>query len=82
MSTPGRSEAVAHIDVPSLDPAFDEVWQTLLTLTTVTDATWALIGGQMVLLHALEQGRIPPAISTDGDARRCSCPAARATCAD
>lgn len=52
MSRTNSWEAVAHIDVPSLDPAFDEVWQTLFTLTTVTDATWALIGGQMLLLHA------------------------------
>ena len=30
-------------------------------------APWTLIGGQMVLLHALEHGHVPPPISQDGD---------------
>jgi hypothetical protein len=28
---------------------------------------WTLVGGQMVLLHAVEHGTVPPQLSQDGD---------------
>ena len=39
----------------------------LLDLGEQLTVGWALVGGQMVLLHALEHGRVPPQISQDGD---------------
>ena len=55
------------IELPLLPPPVDELWHTLLDLGDQLDVRWALIGGQMVLLHAIEHGQIPPQISQDGD---------------
>ena len=52
---------------PPLAAPFDQLWHLLLDLTELPVA-WTLIGGQMVLLHALEHGQVPPQISQDGDA--------------
>lgn len=57
----------AVIDLPALPPPVDQVWHTLLDLGERLDVPWALIGGQMVLLHAIEHGQVPPQISQDGD---------------
>lgn len=53
--------------VPSLGPPVDEVWSTLLDLSEGVEAAWTVVGGQMVLLLALEHGVVPPQISQDGD---------------
>jgi hypothetical protein len=45
----------------------DELWQVLLDLGDTLTAPWVLVGGQMVLLHALEHGQVPPQISQDAD---------------
>jgi hypothetical protein len=55
------------IELPVLPPPVDELWHTLLDLGDQLDVPWALIGGQMVLLHAIEHGRVPPQVSQDGD---------------
>jgi hypothetical protein len=39
----------------------------LLDLGEQSEVPWTLIGGQMVLLHALEHGTFPPQVSQDGD---------------
>ena len=44
----------------------DQLWDVLLDLGA-SRLPWTLIGGQMVLLHALEHGQMPPVISQDGD---------------
>lgn len=66
--TNAAGPATVRVRVPSLDPDFDAVWSTLLDLAVVPGAVWSLVGGQMVLLHAIEHDRMPPVISTDGDA--------------
>lgn len=55
------------IELPLVPPPVDELWHTLLDLGEQLDVPWALIGGQMVLLHAIEHGQIPPLVSQDGD---------------
>lgn len=57
--------AVVHL--PSLPPPVDELWHTLLDLGDLLAVPWTLVGGQMVLLHAIEHGQVPPQVSQDGD---------------
>ena len=45
----------------------DELWDALIELSDVGPGEWTRIGGQMVFLHAIEQGVIPPRVSTDLD---------------
>jgi hypothetical protein len=54
------------ITLPPLGSAVDALWEVLLDLSELP-IRWTLIGGQMVLLHALEHGQVPPQISQDGD---------------
>lgn len=54
------------IVLPPLGAPVDQLWHVLLDLSEIP-VRWTLIGGQMVLLHALEHGRVPPQISQDGD---------------
>ena len=55
------------IELPPLATPVDQLWHVLLDLGEQLTVGWALVGGQMVLLHALEHGRVPPQISQDGD---------------
>lgn len=55
------------VELPVLPPPVDDLWHTLLDLGDSLDVPWALIGGQMVLLHAIENGQVPPQVSQDGD---------------
>ena len=55
------------IELPPLAAPVDELWHVLLDLGEQLTVGWTLVGGQMVLLHALEHGRVPPQISQDGD---------------
>lgn len=57
----------AVVTLPTLPPPVGELWHTLLDLGDELNVPWALIGGQMVLLHAIEHGQVPPQISQDGD---------------
>ena len=54
------------VTLPPLAAPVDQVWHLLLDLTELP-VKWTLIGGQMVLLHALEHDQVPPQISQDGD---------------
>jgi hypothetical protein len=55
------------IELPALGGTERELWHALLDLAERQPDNWTLIGGQMVLLHALEQGRIPPRVTRDLD---------------
>jgi len=44
-----------------------DLWTALLDLSDLGHGEWTLIGGQMVLLHALENGVAAPRVSTDID---------------
>lgn len=54
------------VTLPPLAAPVDQLWHLLLDLTELP-VKWTLIGGQMVLLHALEHDQVPPQISQDGD---------------
>ena len=54
------------IAIPPVDERLSALWHVILDLSE-TAAGWTLIGGQMVFLHALEQGRTPPRVSEDVD---------------
>ncbi len=55
------------VRLPTLAGHDDELWDALIELSEVRPGEWTLIGGQMVFLHAIEQGAIPPRVSTDLD---------------
>lgn len=55
------------IELPALAAPINELWHVLLDLEERLATPWSVIGGQMVLLHALEHGQVPPQISQDGD---------------
>ena len=56
------------VSLPALPGLDDQLWQVMLTLADELPEHWTLIGGQMVLLHALENGVEPTRVSTDLDA--------------
>jgi len=58
----------AHVALPPLGEPVDELWEVLLKLGRTRGIPWILIGGQMVLILALEHGREPVQASQDGDA--------------
>ena len=43
------------------------MWTALLDIADAVPQDWAVIGAQMVLLHALERGAQPPRFSADVD---------------
>lgn len=55
------------IALPPLGDLDQELWHALLDVADREPADWTLIGGQMVLLHALEHGRTPHRVSQDID---------------
>lgn len=55
------------VTLPPLASPVDQLWHVLLDLAEQLTVPWTIVGGQMVLLHALEHGRIPPQVSQDGD---------------
>lgn len=55
------------IELPPIPAPINELWHVLMDLQERLTAAWSLIGGQMVFLHALEHGHVPPQISQDGD---------------
>ena len=44
-----------------------ELWATLIELCALLQGHWTLVGGQMVLLHAVENDVDLPRVSTDLD---------------
>lgn len=57
----------ALVRLPALGAPVDELWQVLLHLAQTLTVPWTLVGGQMVLLHALEHDTAVPVVSQDGD---------------
>ncbi len=55
------------IRIPSLGDPWDAVWETLVDLQERQPGGWTLIGAQMVALHGMEHGRLPPRRSQDAD---------------
>lgn len=55
------------LTLPPLASPVDILWHILLDLSEQLRTPWAVVGGQMVLLHALEHRQVPPQISQDGD---------------
>jgi hypothetical protein len=53
--------------LPVLGPPLDQLWDLLLVLGDELAVAWTVIGGQMVLLHAIEHGQVPAQISQDLD---------------
>ncbi len=54
--------------LPQLGPHHDDLWTTLCDLGDAHHEDWVIIGGQMVMLHALQAGREPGRVSQDLDA--------------
>lgn len=57
-----------QVTLPPLGDPVDELWEVLLKLGRTRGLPWLLIGGQMMLLTALEHQREPVQVSQDGDA--------------
>jgi hypothetical protein len=55
------------LELPPLGISDTGLWDALLDIADRVPDGWTLIGGQMVLLHALERDRIPPRVSEDLD---------------
>lgn len=55
------------VELPTLSDHELTFWETLLELAELRPREWTLIGGQMVLVHAIEAGIHPPRLSTDLD---------------
>ena len=55
------------IDLPSPLDHSHEMWLAMLELSDMHQEIWTLIGGQMVFLHAIEHGVMPPRLSQDLD---------------
>jgi hypothetical protein len=55
------------IVLPPLASPVNQLWHVLLDLSEALAVPWTLVGGQMVLLHALAYGQVPPEPSQDGD---------------
>lgn len=53
--------------LPQLGPHHDDLWTTLCDLGDAHECDWVIIGGQMVMLHALQAGREPIRVSQDLD---------------
>jgi len=56
-----------QITLPPMAAPVDQLWHVLLDLGERLTLPWTIVGGQMVLLHAIEHGEAPPQISQDGD---------------
>lgn len=55
------------IELPDFAGHADALWNALLDLGAVVSSEWVLVGGQMVLLHAIEHGAAWPRVSMDLD---------------
>lgn len=57
----------SRLTLPSLGDLVDELWETLLELAERLRVDWTIVGGLMVLLHALEHQTYPPVVTQDAD---------------
>lgn len=55
------------VTLPPLASPVNLLWHILLDLAEQLRTRWTVVGGQMVLLHALEHNQLPPQVSQDGD---------------
>ena len=56
------------VDFSQLHPAAHATWTAIARLVTATDTqTWAVVGGQMVTIHATVWGVEVPRATDDGD---------------
>ena len=55
------------VELPVLPGIDEQLWLALIELAELQKQTWTLIGGQMVLLHAIENDALPSRVSTDLD---------------
>lgn len=55
------------IELPDFAGHADALWNALLDLGAIVSSEWVLVGGQMVLLHAIEHGAAWPRVSMDLD---------------
>jgi hypothetical protein len=62
-----KSREAPTVRLPPLAPPVDELWHVLLDLGDSLTVPWTLVGGQMVILHALEHGVAPVRPTQDGD---------------
>lgn len=68
MTTPDEvSQTAPRVVLPPLAAPVDELWHVVLDLSEQLTVPWTLVGGQMVLLHALQHGVVPPNVSQDAD---------------
>lgn len=58
---------IEPLELPRLGPHHDELWTTLCDLGDAHAEDWVIIGGQMVMLHALQAGGQPGRVSQDLD---------------
>jgi hypothetical protein len=64
----GRSEDASPVVLPPLRGALDVLWELILDLAgQMPQGGWALVGGQMVMLHGLAAGRVASRASQDVD---------------
>ena len=55
------------IELPDFAGHASDLWNALIDIGQSTHVDWVLVGGQMVLLHAIEQNAPWPRISMDLD---------------
>jgi hypothetical protein len=78
-------ESGAAVVLPPLTGELDVLWELILDLAEhLPESDWVLVGGQMVMLHALAAGRAPTRVSKDVDvlADLVSAPASLADCVE
>ncbi len=56
------------IDLSLMPHPLHDMWRAAIDLAQREPRGWTLIGAQMVALHGLERGQIPPRASVDLDA--------------
>ena len=62
------------IELPPLASPVDQLWHALLDLSDRLTVPWTLVGGQMVLLHALEHGQAPLSLARTATSSPTSAP--------
>jgi hypothetical protein len=58
---------IEPVPLPTLGSRHDLLWTVLCDLSDAHDDSWTIIGGQMVMLHALQAERQPSRVSEDLD---------------
>ena len=61
------SDTAAALTVPQMGAKLTACWVSILEMSAWPVDGWTLVGGQMVLLHGLLNGILPPRLSEDVD---------------